>query len=712
MESSQSMINPLPTSKARPGRNLLIFLAVVVFVFIDFETTALNPYRYGGAEESSYDSQHALQQQQQQQQQHVEDRIIQRMQQQQLIIQLDRMAGANTTAGVPDGLVEIEPTESISQNVTTTTTINVTAGVVEEINIEEEKEAVTVPVNNTKKRKHPFLINNTEDETAVVNASTDKTQHNANDVPLYPPECTMHNSRPWLEGTRISNAYTNMTDEFVYNLVNVTQLIHRADTITSTTVCHKDGTFRSQTPSTTWDLSDERLLSEWQFRLTYLSIHYHMHKPAMRELEARRACGHPLPAAKMDFECKDAKFLVANMGKMGLGASFRLGAIVSLWMGIVTDRITVFVNHAKVGPRFLQNPWPLASCERKDAQCFFLPATPCVLTMEDVQNATLLEESMARHLRRGGSLPDSYNETRVLIAEPSMIPSYTNSDKIRNALHRIASTMIDEIEESDWKVFLKAAAKRIQDVDARLGNSTNPHPMFGNVTEYGYSMKDSHIPHACLLYVMRPNVAYQALSNEISAAALPANLDPEVTIGLPVRGSDKCRRESICLNHELYMELMHLTRNSLFKNASQPTKVILTTEDESILKASKAYQARADFPFEFLTNDQDVLQGTGAPKHYQDKADQIMLTTIVALKMQLHGRIVYGNCCSNFHLMLFDMLREGCGVHRSPILSCLQEHPDRRFNICCGWSTSDECNATREAIRAAREAAELNQTKM
>jgi hypothetical protein len=160
------------------------------------------------------------------------------------------------------------------------------------------------------------------------------------------------------------------------------------------------------------------------------------------------------------------------------------------------------------------------------------------------------------------------------------------------------------------------------------------------------------------------------------------------------------------------MELMQLTRNSLFKNASQPTKVILTTEDEAILKASKAYQARADFPFEFLTNDQDVLQGTGAPKHYQDKADQIMLTTIVALKMQLHGRIVYGNCCSNFHLMLFDMLREGCGVHRSPILSCLQEHPDRRFNICCGWSRNDECDATREAIRAAREAAELNQTKM
>jgi hypothetical protein len=46
------------------------------------------------------------------------------------------------------------------------------------------------------------------------------------------------------------------------------------------------------------------------------------------------------------------------------------------------------------------------------------------------------------------------------------------------------------------------------------------------------------------------------------------------------------------------MELMQLTRNSLFKNASQPTKVILTTEDEAILKASKAYQARADFPFE------------------------------------------------------------------------------------------------------------------
>jgi hypothetical protein len=674
-----------------PGRAVLLICLVFVGVFLNVGMMKkLNPYQ-------------ALQE--------AFDPIVEGNQPKERQSQLRDLSDNNLTS-IPDGPTEIQPLNTTEATVSATATATVAS---------HQQEAVltgtTRPIDEQVLAREADLNNTSAIFAKEINLATANTETNGNaiDDSLFPRECTIHNTRRWLEGPRIGNADTNMTDDFVNSLVNVTQLIDRANAVTSTTVCHKDGTFRSPTPAATWDLTDEALLSEWQFRLTYLAIHYHMHKPALNELEARRSCGKALPTvSKMDFECKDAKFLVANVAASGLGASFRLGAVASLWMGIATDRVTVFVNHATVGPPFLQLPWPLASCERNDLQCFFLPATPCVLTLEDVQNATLLPEEHARDLRRGGEIHQKYQSQRILIVETRTNPpvgKYKIQEQVRNGLYKNAMELIEDIVDPARKTFLQAAAQRIKDLDSLEGSSP-PKQMTGNFSEYSYSMKTTHFPHAFLLYTMRPNIHYQTLSNEIAALALPADLDPSMTIGLPVRGSDKCRSESICLKHELYMELMHWTHNLLFKNASQSAKIILTTEDEAILNASKAYQARDDFPFEFLTNDQDVLQGSGAPKNYNDKADQVMLTTIVAMKMQLHGRVVYGNCCSNFHLMLFDMLREGCGAHSSPILSCLQEHPDRRFNICCGWTKTDECDVTREAIRAAREAEELNQKKI
>lgn len=661
---------PPAASKGPPGRSILVALIVFVFVFLDVEMFTLQRYQPSQME---YDNnQHSIVRQ---------TEVIQRVQQQQLMDQLDLLR-SNRTVIVADGPVEIQVTVTIENHTTqqqrtnthsnANTSINTTiaTAVVEEINIDE----------------------------AHASEENNKT--------IYPQACMIHNTRRWLEGTRISNAETNMTDAYIDHLINTTRMLDHPDPITAATICHKNSTFRSPTVTTKWDLTNKDLLTEWQFRLTYLAIHYHMHNPALMELQSRRDCGIPIPHVRnMDFECKNAKFLVANVAPSGLGASFRLGAVASLWMGIATNRITIFINNATVGPNFLRMPWPLAGCDRKDLQCFFLPPTPCVLTIEDIQNATVLPEENARDLRRSGVIQSEYEQQRILIVETrtnTPIGKYRIQIAVREGLYKNAMTMIDDISDPQQKEFLQAAAKQILDLD-QLDGASKPTQSAGNFSQYEYTMKTTHFPHAFLLYAMRPNVAYQAWSNEIVAAALPADLDPNIVIGLPVRGSDKCRSESICLKYELYMELIQWTHNSLFKNSTKPTKIILTTEDGDIFNASKAYQTRDDFPFEILTNDQDVLQGSGAPKDYKDQADNVMLMTIVALKMQLHGRVVYGNCCSNFHLMLFDMLREGCGAHKSPILSCLQEHPDRRFNICCGWTRTDECDVTREGIKVKME---------
>ena len=221
--------------------------------------------------------------------------------------------------------------------------------------------------------KHQLLIHNKKGETGVVEASTDKKQATQfkKTRRCTPPECTMHNSRQWLEGNVQHQQCLHQHERWL--CIQISKMWHNGNIGP-----------RIRSPTPTWDLSDERL--------TYLSIHHHMHKPAMPELKTPRRGLRP-----------SAKFLVANfLGVMGLGASFLIGYHRFPVDGVCNqiDRITSHCewgHHAKVGAYFFESaPGCWASCERKDAQWFFLPAAnPCVSTLEDVQyrsNAALLEE--------------------------------------------------------------------------------------------------------------------------------------------------------------------------------------------------------------------------------------------------------------------------------------------------------------------------------
>lgn len=125
------------------------------------------------------------------------------------------------------------------------------------------------------------------------------------------------------------------------------------------------------------------------------------------------------------------------------------------------------------------------------------------------------------------------------------------------------------------------------------------------------------------------------------------------------------------------------------------TDIVLTSESEHILNAKKEYETNltkknlVPFDYRFVTNDGDVMQGTGLPKEFQDKrpnvtANEIMLSAITSLKAQLMPRFSIGNCCSSFHLLIFDFLRDGCGAARDNIGQCLQENEDPEFRVCCG----------------------------
>jgi len=130
--------------------------------------------------------------------------------------------------------------------------------------------------------------------------------------------------------------------------------------------------------------------------------------------------------------------------------------------------------------------------------------------------------------------------------------------------------------------------------------------------------------------------------------------------------------------------------------------IILTTEDQHIMDDMKRFHNNTTkLPFRFITNKKDVMQGTGLANDFEKSgnitADQVMLSSVAALKLQLSAKYSVGNCCSNFHNLLFDFMRDECGAARETVAMCLQEMEQAEFRVCCSWDKSDECTAKRQA---------------
>eukprot|EP00548_Thalassiothrix_antarctica_P000152 CAMPEP_0194143908 /NCGR_PEP_ID=MMETSP0152-20130528/13007_1 /TAXON_ID=1049557 /ORGANISM="Thalassiothrix antarctica, Strain L6-D1" /LENGTH=173 /DNA_ID=CAMNT_0038843517 /DNA_START=335 /DNA_END=852 /DNA_ORIENTATION=- len=155
----------------------------------------------------------------------------------------------------------------------------------------------------------------------------------------------------------------------------------------------------------------------------------------------------------------------------------------------------------------------------------------------------------------------------------------------------------------------------------------------------------------------------------------------------------------------------------------QLTSIVLTTESQSVLRDKEDFFNNSDpnliksilpFEYDFVTNeDHDVMQETGHPKEHFDSytkkekeditSDHIMLSMISSLKLQLMAKYTIGNCCSNFHLLLFHFLQSGCGAAQDNVGQCLQENEDAEFRLCCAWGKSEECTAKAAAVEKERQ---------
>ena len=189
------------------------------------------------------------------------------------------------------------------------------------------------------------------------------------------------------------------------------------------------------------------------------------------------------------------------------------------------------------------------------------------------------------------------------------------------------------------------------------------------------------------------------------------------------------------------------------------TTILVTTESRAVLQEQEAFLAKYDlqrdfaFPFRIINNRHDVMQGTGfindalaaavtaagaaaaatAPQETLPverirrrldntstattiaiannaveqvatlDADAVMLSAVSSLKAQLMANVVIGNCCSNFHQLLRELIGQGCGGAGiggghvgSTTFYCLQDHPNPDYRLCCSWDKSSRCMEKRQ----------------
>ena len=147
----------------------------------------------------------------------------------------------------------------------------------------------------------------------------------------------------------------------------------------------------------------------WYHRFLYLALHWKFHMPALTEHRSRKRCaGRDVASGKellksfmkhheigkLDFECRDAKFVVIPVGSIGFGAFLNTQASLSILLALHTNRIPVFTSKSFFSRQKRKgdiDPWLLApsNSDRKDMQCYFLPLSACTITNKDLHAAPI-----------------------------------------------------------------------------------------------------------------------------------------------------------------------------------------------------------------------------------------------------------------------------------------------------------------------------------
>jgi len=369
---------------------------------------------------------------------------------------------------------------------------------------------------------------------SVVSNRKNSSDLQIGNPPNITTNCFRYNSQAWLEGSRRhGNAMVEpMADEYLnLTVLNLHELLKSSEStrqLLKQSICVEQSRFLNLTERTS-QVDNDKKIRLWAIRLIYLAIHYHQHEPARKEaqLAVHGTCREERKAKKIgpfDFECPDTKFLVVSLWDNGIGANMGHIIVPALMAGLATNRVVLFLNKAPTRHTVMNRPWALASCRRRDAQCFFAPMTPCVLKHEDLasENVYSLNKQEKIQLFKDGVLPPEHKVVYMLGVQKTYGTSL--GGKVEPSLRRISLLLINQLDSNDpRRPLLLQAADHILETD--LPRSGYP---FGGAT--------SKIHHALQFYFLRPNLVYQQQLRQILTDLLPADFDPERAVGMPVRG--------------------------------------------------------------------------------------------------------------------------------------------------------------------------------
>lgn len=575
-------------------------------------------------------------------------------------------------------------------------------------------------------------------------SSTSCTSSNNNDE-------TITNSPQWLQGPRLSNINEDsMTHELVQSLIlHVSSFIKKegeemligSKDVLEQSMCLPNSPFltwkRQNINSTTNKNNDnnekeeeeEKFIKQLALRLTFLAIHEHQHKPAQKEALSRynhyhlhnnshcknnnttsTTNSHEQFLSKhnignFDYECPNTKFIIAPIPGVGFGASIRLGVPDPLFLGIISNRVVLFMNNipsniTSIQTQGLHNPNHLFSCNhRKDYQCVYRPISPCVLTHEDVKNGYVVSDEDLKKWRMNGKLEnDKLNDEKVLIVLGSINGHKPIPKGLNDKLVDIVSSLVNNTSTR-----ANNTAKYNDELMTKW-NFQFDNDTLDKVYKYISNIEWWMLHFISMFYLVRPNMTSRQKVNHFVHKALPSDFQSHSTIGLPIRGSDKCLRESECLSFAQYTKLIqdfamkkskkrqqqnHIHNEDKNETVLLYDRVILTSESKDILNSRFQYTPKNEsFPFDFIVNEGDVGQGSGAPRQFTKSdftADDVMISSLVSLKLQLYPESLLLNLCSNFHNLIVSFVLMGCGYVDASNIVSMKEYDNPDFQINCAW---------------------------
>jgi hypothetical protein len=521
--------------------------------------------------------------------------------------------------------------------------------------------------------------------------------------------CLSANSQEWLQSARYGNTPLKLSqvDYPVKGplLENLPALLLDAQPI-----CHPKSPLMSigYDPSGTRKGGDDEAkeVRMWKLRLMYLSLYHHQHHHAMEEaterqklqsVQGEQECHSDMKkhnVSTFDFECKNAKYLVAEMRNSGLGSLLKRDFNNVFVAAIAMNRTVVFYNDVTNGTSFSSGKWQLSSCSRHDYQCSFQPLSGCVPTIEEIIRAPDIQYETFRSVINGIPRLPHVDSRVIRYANPSK-RTLTPTKIVFVELHRIATLIIDELDPTDARVpILRKAAQEILSETDRSIQHTFPQ----ETLDFDISF---------MLYIMRPTLAKGNQLKAFMDSDLPPDFDSARSFGFPVRGSDKCNQESECLQFPTYMRLLKskwyeegFAEKYDRESGNVTFDILVTSEMKDIMDKAYAFSNNSEymskFPFtpRWITNTNDIRQGNGKPRRAklgENTADDVITSMLSTFKLQMNAGSTIGNCCSNFHQVIMQLLQGGCGLEYNNEGQCLQSRNESLYQLCCDRKANPVC---------------------